>query len=100
MASADTAPYWVLAPRRFDQAILTLIGSLPDKRRDFPLVIMLRRAVTMRLAYPKIDVEGFENVFLRPFFQDVNVVAAPRHHRRRAWKLENRPHFDNAGATR
>ncbi len=59
MVGADSAAHGVLAPGKFDRAILALTGRLPDNWLGLRLAILLRRAVTLRLDYPDgaLDVE-------------------------------------------
>jgi FkbM family methyltransferase len=59
MIGSDNAAYGVLAPGKFDRAILALTSRLPDNWLGLRLAILLRRAVSMRLAYPDgaLDVE-------------------------------------------
>jgi len=56
---ADTAPYGALAPGWLDRLVMALTEPLPDTYAGLRLAILLRRAVTMRLAYPDgaLDVE-------------------------------------------
>jgi len=56
---ADTAPYGALAPGWLDRLVMALTKPLPDTYAGLRLAILLRRAVTMRLAYPDgaLDVE-------------------------------------------
>jgi FkbM family methyltransferase len=59
MTGSDNAAYGVMAPGRFDRAILALTSRLPDNWLGLRLAILLRRAVTTRLDYPDgaLDVE-------------------------------------------
>lgn len=54
-----TPTFGALAPRRLDRLVLALTKPLPDTYAGLRLAILLRRAVTMRLAYPDgaLDVE-------------------------------------------
>jgi len=56
---ADTAPFGALAPGWLDRLVMALTKPLPDTYAGLRLAILLRRAVTMRLAYPDgaLDVE-------------------------------------------
>jgi FkbM family methyltransferase len=59
MMSAPSEAFGVFAPGWFDRAVLALTACLPDNRLGLRLAILLRRAVTMRMAYPDgaLDVE-------------------------------------------
>jgi FkbM family methyltransferase len=56
---SNTAPFGALAPDRLDRLVMALTKPLPDTYAGLRLAILLRRAVTMRLAYPDgaLDVE-------------------------------------------
>jgi len=56
---SDTAPFGALAPGWLDRLVMALTMPLPDTYAGLRLAILLRRAVTMRLAYPDgaLDVE-------------------------------------------
>lgn len=56
---SDTAPFGALAPGWLDRLVIALTKPLPDNYAGLRLAILLRRAVTMRLAYPDgaLDVE-------------------------------------------
>ena len=55
----NTPAFGALAPNWLDRAIMAMTKPLPDTRAGLRLAILLRRAVTMRLAYPDgaLDVE-------------------------------------------
>jgi FkbM family methyltransferase len=59
MTDVDTAQFGALAPGRFERMILAVTARMPDNWLGLRLAILLRRAVTMRLAYPDgaLDVE-------------------------------------------
>ena len=56
---SDTAPFGALAPVWLDRLVIALTKPLPDTYAGLRLAILLRGAVTMRLAYPDgaLDVE-------------------------------------------
>ena len=49
---SGTSSFGVLAPGSFDRAVIALTSRLPDNWLGLRLAIVLRRLVTMRLAYP------------------------------------------------
>ena len=57
--NASTSTFGALAPGRLDRLVMALTKPLPDTYAGLRLAILLRRAVTMRLAYPDgaLDVE-------------------------------------------
>jgi FkbM family methyltransferase len=59
MTNVETANFGALAPGAFDRKVLAATNGLPDNWLGLRLAILLRRAVTMRLAYPDgaLDVE-------------------------------------------
>jgi FkbM family methyltransferase len=59
MSDLHEAPFGARTPRRLDRAILAATARMPDNWLGLRLAILLRRAVTMRLAYPDgaLDVE-------------------------------------------
>jgi FkbM family methyltransferase len=59
MTDFDTAQFGALAPGRFERMILAVTARMPDSWLGLRLAILLRRAVTMGLAYPDgaLDVE-------------------------------------------
>jgi FkbM family methyltransferase len=59
MPVADSQAFGVLAPGWLDRLVLATTRRLPDNWLGLRLAILLRRAVTMRLAYPSgaLDVE-------------------------------------------
>ena len=58
-ANTDGATFGTLAPGWLDRLVIALTKPLPDTYAGLRLAILLRRAVTMRLAYPDgaLDVE-------------------------------------------
>jgi FkbM family methyltransferase len=48
----ETLSFGALAPGSFDRAVIALTSGLPDNWLALRLAILLRRLVTMRLAYP------------------------------------------------
>ncbi len=50
--NTDTAAFGALAPGWLDRLVIALTKPLPDTYAGLRLAILLRRAVTMRLAYP------------------------------------------------
>jgi FkbM family methyltransferase len=56
---SDTAPFGAFPPDWLDRLVMALTMPLPDTYAGLRLAILLRRAVTMRLAYPDgaLDVE-------------------------------------------
>ncbi len=59
MTDPGTAQFGALAPGLFERMILAVTARMPDNWLGLRLAILLRRAVTMRLAYPDgaLDVE-------------------------------------------
>ena len=59
MTASENAPFGALAPGPLDRLVLALTGRLPDNWLGLRLAMVLRRAVTRRLAYPDgaLDVE-------------------------------------------
>jgi FkbM family methyltransferase len=59
MTDRDPAQFGALAPGAFDRMVIAMTARLPDNWLGLRLAILLRRAVTMRLAYPDgaLDVE-------------------------------------------
>jgi FkbM family methyltransferase len=57
--NTSTSTFGALAPGLIDRLVMTLTKPLPDTYAGLRLAILLRRAVTMRLAYPDgaLDVE-------------------------------------------
>jgi FkbM family methyltransferase len=57
--NTDAPAFGALAPGWFDRLVMALTKPLPDTYAGLRLAILLRRAVTMRLAYPDgaLDVE-------------------------------------------
>jgi FkbM family methyltransferase len=51
-ASIETATFGALAPGQFDRAVIALTSRLPNNWLGLRLAILLRRFVTVRLAYP------------------------------------------------
>src|SRR5262245_33225313 len=51
-AEIETLSFGALAPGSFDRAVIALTSRLPDNWLGLRLAILLRRLVTMRLAYP------------------------------------------------
>jgi FkbM family methyltransferase len=51
-ASIETEPFGALAPGQFDRAVIALTSRLPNNWLGLRLAILLRRLVTVRLAYP------------------------------------------------
>jgi FkbM family methyltransferase len=51
-ASIETATFGALAPGQFDRAVIALTSRLPNNWLGLRLAILLRRLVTVRLAYP------------------------------------------------
>src|SRR5580700_7829409 len=59
MSDLNEAPFGARTPRRLDRMILAVTARMPDNWLGLRLAILLRRAVTMRLAFPDgaLDVE-------------------------------------------
>ena len=51
-AEIETLSFGALAPGAFDRVVIALTSGLPDNWLGLRLAILLRRLVTMRLAYP------------------------------------------------
>jgi FkbM family methyltransferase len=51
-AESGTSSFGALAPAFFDRAVIALTSRLPDNWLGLRLAVVLRRLVTMRLAYP------------------------------------------------
>jgi FkbM family methyltransferase len=62
MAAGDSEAFGAFAPGWLDRLVIGVTRRLPDNRLGLRLAILLRRAVTMRLAYPAgaLDVERWE----------------------------------------
>src|SRR5262245_2749938 len=52
LTESGTSSFGALAPGPFDRAVIALTSGLPDNWLGLRLAILLRRLVTMRLAYP------------------------------------------------
>lgn len=51
-ASIESSTFGALAPQQFDRAVIALTSRLPNNWLGLRLAILLRRLVTVRLAYP------------------------------------------------
>src|SRR6476619_362543 len=51
-ASIESSTFGALAPQQFDRAVIALTSCLPNNWLGLRLAILLRRLVTVRLAYP------------------------------------------------
>jgi FkbM family methyltransferase len=106
--------FGALAPRWLDRAVMAMTKLLPDTWAGLRLAILLRRAVTMRLAYPDgaLDVERWglrmrlhprdngceKNLLFTPRMYEPEELAALENHIARAKGQPRRFTFVDVGA--